>query len=276
MARQRRGMASLLRLSRCHTVNLQFASRWKNIEYPGVETLPVLNSDSCAASGVAGVRKPLLSELFSRLAQVARTRGIPYFGFINSDVILLREMIEEVNRGRHECYMASRKDMDAEGKLADGYLVQGVDLWIMSVGFHEREGWRLPAAIVGEFGGDNLCASIALTHGDGFLINHRTVCLHETHENRWINSPFAEYNHLQCIRQGYYFSAWARYIAAISAQNAINQSDAEVRRLQQSCFGRKPGWVDHALCKLKLAKWKLIYWSKRKASLRDRTIEGVP
>ena len=97
--RQIRAMTVLRDLSPMPPINLQFADRGDLQEFEGFETLFVLQRDSNSVSGQPGVRKPVVSELFTRLAEAAVERGARYFGFTNSDIVFTPAAIERVQQG---------------------------------------------------------------------------------------------------------------------------------------------------------------------------------
>src|SRR5205814_1189457 len=67
--RQQNGLQSLRSLRNVVPMNLQFHDRVDLRNADGLETHPVLRQDSRTVSGRDGVRKPVVSEMFQRLAE---------------------------------------------------------------------------------------------------------------------------------------------------------------------------------------------------------------
>src|SRR5215218_7951025 len=85
--RQRRALTALREVSPIAPINLQFADRRDLQEVDGLETLSVLQQDSNGITRRAGIRKPIVSEMFTRLAELAASRGVRYFAFSNLDIV---------------------------------------------------------------------------------------------------------------------------------------------------------------------------------------------
>ncbi len=92
-------MTCLREISPTAPVNLQFADGRDSQEFEGFDTLAVLRQDSTTVTGQPGARKPVVSELFTCLAEAAVQRGARYFGFTNSDILFTPAAIERLQRG---------------------------------------------------------------------------------------------------------------------------------------------------------------------------------
>src|SRR5260370_3796865 len=106
--RQQNGLQSLRSLRHVVLMNLQFYDRVNLRSADGFETCPVLRQDSQIVSGRDGVRKPIVSEMFQRLAEHARGQDCRYFGFVNSDILVGQEAIELACGGGKQATIFSR------------------------------------------------------------------------------------------------------------------------------------------------------------------------
>ena len=94
-------------------VNLQFADRADFQEFEGFDTLAVLRQDSNTVTGQPGARKPVVSELFTCMAEAAVERGARYFGFTNSDILFTPAAIERLQHGDRTAYVFARTDFES-------------------------------------------------------------------------------------------------------------------------------------------------------------------
>ena len=93
-------MTCLRELSLTTPVNLQFADRRDFQEFEGFDTLAVLRQDSNSLTGQSGARKPVVSELFTCLAEAAvRARGA---------LLRLYQLGHPVHAGRHRAPPVAR------------------------------------------------------------------------------------------------------------------------------------------------------------------------
>src|ERR1044072_3094503 len=90
--RQENCLESLRALEGVSLVNLQFTN--ERIEAAGFDSVCELKSDSQKVTGRKGARKPIVPEIFTVLAERARSQGLRYFGFTNSDIIISQAAID--------------------------------------------------------------------------------------------------------------------------------------------------------------------------------------
>ena len=209
--RQQNGLDSLRSLRNVVRINLQFHERVDLRDAEGFETHPVLRQDSRTVSGRHGVRKPIVSEMFQRLAEQAVGRGHRYFGFVNSDIVVAQEAIELAGAGK-PATIFSRMDFDGPTGNSLGMLIYGADLFIVDAPWWLSKRRLFRPYVVGDSCWDNVYTAQLLCHADGVLLNRRPLIRHERHEAAWRDSPFAGYNHFLAALDASYFSLWAGYI----------------------------------------------------------------
>ena len=192
--RQENCLKSLRALEGVSLVNLQFAD--DPIEAERFDTVCELKNDSRKVTGRKGPQKPIVSELFTILAEQARSRGLRYFGFANSDIIISQSAIDCAVAERKEAYVFSRMDYDGESGKDIGMLIFGADLFIIDTRWWLDNKWRFRPYIFGEFCWDNVYASIILCHAQAVLLNREASIKHERHANNLGESPFGWYNGL--------------------------------------------------------------------------------
>ena len=215
--RQVRARAALLKLDDVVRVNLQFTDQ---IFYSpdGFRTLPVLRQDSHRITGAArGARKPLLSEMFDALADVARAEGRRYFAYLNADIEVTAAALAIAAAGGADGYAFSRMDVDAATGAELGVEIYGLDLFVVETTWWSRERHRFRPYIAGEACWDNVYGSILCAHGRAEIVNERPEIFHERHAAIWHDGPFAQHNGYLATLDAPYFSRWAHYIAALEA-----------------------------------------------------------
>jgi len=129
--RQRRAAATLIDVSAAAPINLQFSDGADLCEIDGFETQPILQLDSNRVTGQRGPRKPIVSEMFTRLASRAIERGARYFGFSNGDILLTPTAVERVAATEHLAYVIARTDVDATGAPDPSPLLYGTDVFVI-------------------------------------------------------------------------------------------------------------------------------------------------
>ncbi len=192
-------------------VNLQFADRVNLQEFDGFETLAVLQQDSNSVTGQPGVRKPVVSELFTKLAEEAVQRGVRYFGFTNSDIVFTPAAIERILQGDRPVYVFSRTDFEPGTERDTHSLIYGTDVFVVDAGWWLSHRRRFRPYIVGESCWDNVYTSQLLCWAGGVLLNREPLVRHEAHPVVWKQSPFAEYNGYLAALDRMYFTRWAIY-----------------------------------------------------------------
>lgn len=263
-------MAQLTEVAPQRPINLQFIDRRNLQELDGFETLPVLHHDSNTITLRSGVRKPLVNEMFTRLAEAATARGSRYFGFTNSDIIVTAGAVARVAVGDRPAYVFARTDFDPATNRDLGPLIYGADVFVIEARWWLAHRARFRAYVVGESLWDNAYAAQLLCWADGLLLNREPLVRHEAHEIVWRDSPFSEHNGVLAALDRPYFSRWVLYVKRLEALRAEASAradhapeDAE-RQLQEEIFhGWRPGVADRLLQQLRVAKLRLRRLKRR-------------
>lgn len=265
--RQDRAMACLREICPTVPVNLQFADRVNLQECPGFDTLAVLRQDSIAVTGRAGVRKPLVSELFTRLAEVAVERGARYFGFINSDILVTPAAIERLQRGDRLAYVFARTDFEKDTEPDSPPLIYGTDAFVVDAAWWLLHRRRLRPYVVGEGCWDNVYTAQLLCWASGLLLNREPLVRHEAHAVLWRHSPFAEHNGYLAALDRMYFTRWVTYAERLEtlrrAAGGLAPEQAELRLQEVVFHGWTPTPADHVLQALRVAKLKTLSCLRR-------------
>ena len=232
--RQRRSRESLLALADVHRVNLQFHDETFRPE--GFDTRAVLRQDSLTVTRRdAGVRKPIVLEMFDALADAASARGDRYFAYLNADIEVAPAAVERiVSRGR-DGYAFCRVDLAPGTRQARGVLLLGLDLFAVRVDWWRAWRRRFRPYIAGEALWDNVYAAVLGSHGQAEIVDDDPAIFHELHPQSWNDGPFAEYNGYLAALDAPYFSRWARYAAGLQAGRAGVVLDRE--QLARETFG---------------------------------------
>jgi hypothetical protein len=255
--RQDNCLKSLRALEGVSLVNLQFAN--DVIEAEGFETLCELKSDSQIITGRKGAQKPIVSEMFTILAERARSRGMRYFGFTNSDIIISQAAIDCAMAGRKEAYVFSRMDYESENKKELGMLIWGTDLFIIDAEWWLKSKHLFRPYIFGEFCWDNIFTSIILCRAQAILLNREPLIMHEQHANNLTKSPFGWHNGLLAALDRPYFSLWCRYCETLNELRARGAGAEEELALQASTFMLRQSYFDRLIQSLRSAKARLRY-----------------
>lgn len=211
--RQARARAALLALDGVLPINLQFVDEGFRPE--GFLTLPVLKTDSRTVTGAAGVRKPIVAEMFDALADAAERHGCRYFAYLNADIVVTPAALERVRAGDLDGCGFSRVDVDGATGAELGVQVFGLDMFAFDAGWWTRERRRFRPYIAGEMCWDNVYAAILCAHGRGTVITERPGIFHERHASVWQDGPFAEHNGFLAALDAPYFSRWVDYAARL-------------------------------------------------------------
>ncbi|MGA9771233.1 MAG: hypothetical protein WBV94_19520 [Blastocatellia bacterium] len=259
--RQENCLKSLRALEGVSLVNLQFAN--DTIEAAGFATVCELKSDSRKVTGRKGAQKPIISEIFTVLADRARLEGLRYFGFTNSDIIISQAAIDCAIAGGKEAYIFSRMDYNGESGEELEMLIWGTDLFIIDAQWWLDNRTRFRPYIFGEFCWDNVCSSIILCHSNGILLNRDPYIKHERHNNNLTDSPFGWYNGLLAALDRPYFSLWCRYCELLDEKRAQAAGREEELELQASIFVWRQSNYERLIQALRGARARLRYatWS---------------
>ncbi|MDZ4685102.1 MAG: hypothetical protein SH850_08420 [Planctomycetaceae bacterium] len=265
--RQIRAMTGLRDLCPMTPVNLQFADRVNLQELDGFDTLAVLQQDSNSVTGQPGVRKPVVSELFTRLAEAAVQRGARYFGFTNSDIVFTPAAIDRIQQGDRPAYVFARTDFEPGTEQNTRSLIYGTDVFAVDASWWLSHRRRFRPYIVGESCWDNVYTAQLLCWAGGLLLNREPLVRHEAHPAVWRKSPFAEHNGYLAALDRLYFTRWAIYADRLEKLRLAAGGLADERdesRLQDEVFRDwKPTVANHVLQTLRLAKLKTRSWLRR-------------
>jgi hypothetical protein len=259
--RQVRAMACLRALSPTRPVNLQFADRVDVQEFEGFDTLAVLKEDSNTVTRQPGLRKPLVSELFTTLAETAVDRGARYFGFTNSDILFTPAAIARLQQGDHAAYVLARTDFEAGTERDLQSLIYGTDVFVVEAEWWLAHRQRFRPYIVGESCWDNVYTAQLLCLAGGLLLNREPLVRHEVHPVVWRQSPFATHNGYLAALDRMYFTRWAIYADRLTRlrtpANGLADEGTELQ-LQNDVFRDwKPTVAHHLLQAMRVAKLKL-------------------
>jgi hypothetical protein len=256
--RQANGVASLCQLQGVPVVNVQFADGAHHCE--GLETLPVLRTDSNGVSGRRGPRKPIVSEIFDALAAEARRRACAYFCFSNGDIILKREAIGAVLESSRDAWVFSRQDFDRATGAPTKIEIAGTDVFALSWRWWNSERWRFAPYILGEGGWDNVYTAIVMCHAHAHLENRRPLVWHESHPPGPMPSPqFGQYIRRLAARDAGYFALWCRYWDGIMALRSTGATQAAEEAFVRQVFVWRPSIRDRAIQTGRTLKAELRY-----------------
>lgn len=251
--RQARALAAWRALSGVQLANLQWADDVYEVD--GFDTVPVLTSDSRAATGLGGRRLPLVSECFDRLAELAHERGLRWFAYANSDVAYTQGAIDRIVEGGRQGYAFCRMDFDPETGEEVGMVTAGVDAFAVGVEWWRANRHRFRAYLGGEPIWDNVYAAILLAHADAVLVHREPLVRHERHPaGDWRGSPYATYLQYLAALDRPYFTLWAAWHHRLLELRARGASEDEEARLQREVFGRRPSVLDRAVQAARVAK----------------------
>jgi hypothetical protein len=227
--RQRRSRDALVALPGTLPINLQFVD--EPYDVAGFENCRVLRQDSRTMTGRPGRRKPIVSEMFDALANLARSAGCSHFAYLNADIEVAAGALDLARHGNPDAVAFSRMDRDPVTGSDLAVEIRGLDLFVVSVTWWARERHRFRTYIAGEPLWDNVYAALACMHGNGRIISDRPGVYHERHATDARVTPFSRYNGFLAALDAPYFSRWAGYVAAIepAAQSgAPIDSDAAI------------------------------------------------
>lgn len=244
--RQQFAMSWLQRLPGVEGLNVQFRSQPCS-PGPGIETLASLEQDSFRTAGPGKQRKPLTREIFDTLADVARARGHRYFAYVNSDIIVLPDAIEVIERLGRETYAISRHDIaPGSAPSLDGgeLLTSGLDMFVISIDWWKRHRRRFRPYVVGDACWDNVYTAIMMCHSDGVILNRERMILHERHAaSRHDSTATARYNGFMAALDARYFSLWCLYWTRLEQIRASGASERDEQALRDEVFVWQPSAV---------------------------------
>ena len=237
--RQAQGVASLRSLAGVHLVNVQFAASPHHVD--GLATLPALTRDSISVTGRRGPRKPLVSDIFTVLANEARRRGAPYFAFTNADILVSQDAVDWIAQDGRDAYIFAREDFEPATGTSRGMSVYGADAFALSTACWTRHRQRFRGYILGEAVWDNVYAAVLLCHTAAVLENRRPLVRHEAHAQNWTTAgPFGEYQQLLAAYDATYFSLWCEYVDRLIAHRTRGGAGADEHDLARRTFRWPP------------------------------------
>jgi hypothetical protein len=232
--RQSEACAALAALDGIEAVNVQFEDGESRADQR-IATLSALAVDSAHITGTPGRRKPIAVEMFDVLASAAASRGYRYFAYINSDIVVTRALLEQVQGDGKETYAVSRCDVG--GHADDRMITAGQDMFVVSVGWWEANRWRFRPYIVGEACWDNVYTAVMMCHSKGALLNRDPLILHERHPAVWRDAtPAARYNGYLAALDARYFDLWAQYWHRLEELRAADAPPAAEAALAREVF----------------------------------------
>jgi hypothetical protein len=232
--RQSAACEALAGLEGIEAVNLQFA-RGQARSVSAMPVLSVLTADSAQVTRSSGRRKPIAREMFDVLAAEAAARGHRYFAYINSDIVVTRDLVDEVERRGMETYAVSRCDI---GGGAPGEMVTaGQDMFVVSVAWWRHNRSRFRPYILGDACWDNVYTAVLMCHSRGAVLNRDPLILHERHPTIWRDAtPTARYNGMLAALDARYFDRWAQYWQCLDQLRAAAAPPAAEERLAREMF----------------------------------------
>ncbi len=260
-AARRQGAAidTLRALTGALPVNVQFVRGAHSVT--GVETLAVLERDSCTVSGRRGARKPIVRDILDALCTRAEATGASRFAFMNADIHLSQEAVDWIAGDTHEAWLFSREDFDGTSGAPLGMGTAGMDVMGLTVGWWRANRRRFRPYIAGEATWDNVFTAIAMCHANAVLENRRPLARHEAHASAWGpgSGPYALYTQYLAALDSGYFSLWCRYWAGLQDLRRRGASPAEEEALARQVFDWNPGVADRAAQGLRGVKAVLRY-----------------
>ena len=262
-SRRRQGyaMERLRDVCRWPLLNLQFQDRRELQELDGFETLAVLEDDSLRVTGQAGRRKPIVKEMFTRLAEAAVQRGLRYIVLTNSDIIFTADAIDRVLAGDRTSFVFTRTDVDAANGHDLQPLIYGTDVFAVEARWWLEHQSRFRDYVIGENAWDNVYAAQFLCWSRGLLLNREPLVRHEAHAVVWTTSPFAGHNAYLAGLDRMYFTQWVRYVRRLesmrSSARGCGALDEELRLQNEAFWSWKPGVADRLLQAMRVVKLEM-------------------
>jgi hypothetical protein len=166
-------------------INLAFTDE-PACDAPGFDEVRCLEQDSNTITGCAGVRKPVMSELFDGLCKAAKERNVDYFVFSNADIQLSPSFGQLVASTDLDALVFTRLDYTTSPTSDDAKLfVRGQDTFAVRTDWWMANRDHFKPYIVGESLWDNAYTAIFARKGRSALIYSKDMCFHERHEQLW-------------------------------------------------------------------------------------------
>jgi hypothetical protein len=209
--RQLRAQQAIRALADVCPINLQFAD--EGFAADGFEMRPVLRHDSRTVTGGAGLRKPIVSEMFDALADAAQTHGCRYFVYLNADIEVTAAALDYVRAGGLDGCAFCRVDLEPVTRTEAGIERYGLDMYAIDTAWWARERHRFRPYIAGEACWDNVYAALLCAHGRADIVDREALIFHERHDASWGSGIFGHYNGYLAALDAAYFSQWTHFVA---------------------------------------------------------------
>ena len=242
LRRQARARESLLALKRVKLVNLQFPD--SVIEARGLETLPELHSDSIKVTGQQGVRKPIGSECFQRLAEAAGCEGCSHFAWVNADILVTQAAVDRVLDGGLDASIFTRIDFSGVTGAETRPFWGGQDMFAYHVDWWRQNQHRFRPYVNSEAYWDNVYTAVTLCHGRAELFNRSKLIRHEEHPRAWAESPFSAYNSRLASMDCAYYRMWDRYERVVLEHLSRGTYEGTEPALQMEVFRWPPSLAE--------------------------------
>lgn len=269
--RQQRAREALLRLEDAVCVNLQFVD--ERHEVAGIRTVPLLRRDSHTVTRAAGARKPIVSEMFDALAEIARETGSRYFVYLNADIEVTREAVGCVGDGERTGYAFCRVEVDPVTHRSLGIQPYGIDMFAIDVKWWSRERRRFRPYIAGEMCWDNVYAALICLYGNGDVVDNRELIFHRRHASGWADDhAFAQYNGFLAALDAPYFSRWVNYVERVKADGSHAARDHD--RIVRETLARPIAPAEGAVHALRQLRARVQYFIRRRAARSTSASDG--
>lgn len=238
LRRQVQARESLLALKRVKLVNLQFPDFVIHVR--GMQTVPELHSDSIKVTGQRGVRKPIGSEAFQRLAEAAEREGCPYFAWVNADILVTQAAVDRVLDGGLDACIFPRIDFSGVSGAETRLFWGGQDMFAFRVDWWRQNRQRFRPYVNSEAYWDNVYTAITLCHGRAHYFNRSKLIRHEEHPRAWSESPFSAYNSRLASLDCAYYRMWDRYERHVLSHLSKGTYEGAESALQKDVFRWPP------------------------------------
>ena len=146
-------------------------------EFAGFEHAGRVTAGLEHVTGQPGARKPVVSELFTCLAEAAVERGARYFGFTNSDILFTPAAIEPLQPGDRTAYVFGRDLLtlraERNATSARSLTAPMPSSWRRRGGCRTVEGFG--GYVVGDGCWDNVYSAQLLCWAGGLLLNREPL-----------------------------------------------------------------------------------------------------
>ncbi len=200
-SRQDASIASITRLASTDITPLNICFPDERLEPDGWHIAPMIQRSANQELQIEGKRKPFVRDLFDIAASWATKRGIEWFVFTNSDIIMTASLIDEIKRhmtAGYDTVAVSRNEVErieADGTLVPGYLeVNGYDVFVCRVAWWQAHRHLFQPYIFGERAWDDAYAAIMACHSRFTMLYRNGLCFHFKHATNWLTGPYAAYN----------------------------------------------------------------------------------